>query len=344
MNPLEIPQAYARAVEHQGAGRLREAEGIYRQILAIRPDIVEVRNNLGIALADQGRVDDAISEYRMAVAQRPTFAEAWNNLGNALRRRGDLDAAIDAFLKATSAEPNLVTAFQNLGLAYDQAFRPDLAIGPHRRVAELQPKIADSHYNLANALRECSQIDPAIEAYQTALSLRPDFVEAHHNLALALKDAGRLDESLAEFDRALQLRPNAFTAGNILCTAHFHPRYDPGRLYEMHAEWNRLYAAPLAPHWQQHPNDPNPDRRLRIGYVSPDFREHPVGRFFLPLVSRHDRSRFEVYCYSDVARPDALTDAIKSNAAVWQPTLGLSDGQLAQLISQDRIEIGRAHV
>jgi predicted O-linked N-acetylglucosamine transferase (SPINDLY family) len=339
MDPLDIPKAYAAAVEHYKAGRLSDAEAIYRRILALHPEIVEVRNNLGITLADQERTREAIEEYRQALALKPDFAEAWNNLGNALRKTGDIAGAVDAFLKATSAAPTFATALHNLGLAYEGMFRPDLAVDAYRRLVGLRPRDPDAHYNLANVLKESAQIDAAVDEYETAISLRPDFVEAHHNLATALKDAGRLDDSLAEFTRAQDLRPNAFTAGSILCTAHFHPAYDARRLSRMHAEWNRQYAEPLAPASGDFPNVPDPERRLRIGYVSPDFREHPVGRFFLPLAWHHDRNQFEVFCYTDVARPDAITDAIKSRVDIWQPTRALSDEQLADLIRRDRIDI-----
>ncbi|HLZ09762.1 MAG TPA: tetratricopeptide repeat protein, partial [Chloroflexota bacterium] len=263
----------------------------------------------------------------------------WNNLGNALRKAGKLDAAVEAFQKAISASPDFATASANLGLTYDQMDRPDLAIGAYRRVVELQPANAEAQYNLGNALRECCRIDDAMDAYRAVLSLRPDDVEARHNLALAFKDAGRIDDCLSELNCAQELRPNPVTARAILCTAHFHPGYGPTRLYEMHAQWNRQYAAPLAPPSLDFLNDPDPDRKLRIGYVSPDFCEHPVGRFFLPLVSHHDRGSFEIFCYSDVARPDSITKAIKSHVNIWQPTRELSDDQLADQVRKDRIDI-----
>jgi predicted O-linked N-acetylglucosamine transferase (SPINDLY family) len=339
MDPFNIPHAYDTALGHQRAGRLAEAEAIYRQILALHPEIAEVRNNLGNVLFDGGRIDEAIAEYRAALSRKPGFAEAWTNLGNALKRSGDTDAAIDAYQKATVAAPTLATAFYNLGLAYEQIHRPDLAAAPYGRAVELQPKNPDAHYNLANTLRECSQIDTAIELYEIAISLRPDFAEAHHNLALALRDAGRLNDSLCEFTRANELRPNALTLGGLLGTAHFHSDYDPRRLYQMHAEWNRLYAAPLALKSNDYFNDPSPDRLLNIGYISPDFREHPVGRFLLPLVTHHDRRNFQFFCYSDVAQPDGITAAIKSKVEIWQRTRGLSDEELSNLIRRDRVDI-----
>jgi predicted O-linked N-acetylglucosamine transferase (SPINDLY family) len=137
----------------------------------------------------------------------------------------------------------------------------------------------------------------------------------------------------------MDLRPNAFTARNVLCTIHFHPDYTARRLADAHAEWNRQYAEPLAPAVVHFPNAPDPDRRLRIGYVSPDFREHPVGRFMLPLLSHHDRNQFEIYCYTDVRRVDALTETLKSHTDIWQSTSGLSDEQLVELVRRDQIDI-----
>src|SRR5690606_10711990 len=106
-----------------------------------------------------------------------------------------------------------------------------------------------------------------------------------------------------------------------------------------HREWAERHVAPLASERRSHPNDRGRDRRLRIGYVSPDFREHSVARFMLPLIEQHDRDRVEVFAYSDVTRPDAVTERIRDSADAWRDITASSDTQLAELVRADRIDI-----
>src|SRR4029078_4591452 len=136
--------------------------------------------------------------------------------------------------------------------------------------------------------------------YQKALALKPDYAEVHGNIGNALKDMGRIDEALASYQKATSLKVECRAADNYLFGIHFHESFGPKEIFEAHARWNRVYANPLAAHIRSFPNDRTADRKLRIGYVSPDFTVHPVGRFFLPLLEHRDRAQFDVTCYSDV--------------------------------------------
>ncbi len=126
---------------------------------------------------------------------------------------------------------------------------------------------------------------------------------------------------------------------NLVCTQVYCPGYDAQALYEEHRRWNRRHAEPLTKFIRPHLNDPSPDRRLRVGYVSPDFRSHPVGRFLLPLLKSHDHQGFEIFCYASVLVADSVTEQCRARADVWRDVLGLSDKQVAHAIRQDRIDI-----
>jgi predicted O-linked N-acetylglucosamine transferase (SPINDLY family) len=346
-----VQQMYGRALTLHNVGHLRDAEEACRQILLRSPNVAEVHNLLGAALQGQGRQEEALAEYRIAVSLNPNLAPARYNLGTSLHLANHVDEAIPELRRALALDPNFFEAWNNLGNALEDKLAFDEAAEAYRQALRLRPNAASVVFNLGNALRDTANPDGAIEAYRRAIAREPNYVEAKHNLAAVLKDAGGLDESIEIWEALLKTNPVAFIASNYIYSLHFHPDYDAKRLYEVHADWNRRYAEPLAPErngdaaslitscvpvsLREFPTH----RRLRIGYVSPDLREHPVGRFLLPLLEHHDRRRFEIFCYTDVRQTDAITDRLRSHSDVWRSTIGLSNDQLVQLVRDDRIDI-----
>jgi len=316
-----------------------EAVAAYRQALALRPDFAEVHSNLGNALVDCGKVDEAAAAYRQAISLRGDVPEFHSNLGSVLLKKGRLDDAIAACRQAILLRPAYVEAHVNLANALQEANQLEPALAAYKQALALRTDLPETHNNMANVLRAMGRLDESIAAFKQALLLRPAYAEAHNNLGNAFKDAGRLDEALACYRRAEQFKGESWIAGNFLYAAHFHPDYDARRLWEEHARWNEKYARRLARSPGGHDNDRSMDRRLRIGYVSPDFRDHPVGRFLLPLLANHDHGGFEIVGYSDVRRRDAMTDVLRGYADLWQTTTGLSDEDLARQIREDRIDV-----
>jgi predicted O-linked N-acetylglucosamine transferase (SPINDLY family) len=281
-----------------------------------------------------------IAAHRQAVALNPTSAEAHGNLGNVLKAKGQIEEAIAAYRQAIALNPNLAGVHNNLGIALKDAGRVDEAIAALRQAVALQPESPEAHGNLGNALQCKGQLDDAIAAYRQAIALKPNNPQAYSNLGTALKDKGLLDEAIAAYRQAIALKPDLAEAhSNLLYAIHFHPGYDAQAIAEEHRRWNREHARPLSQCIRPHDNDRNPDRRLRIGYVSPDLREHTVGRFLLPLLANHDKSQFEVFAYAQVLAPDATTQRLRSCADGWRSIVGLADAQAADLIREDRIDI-----
>jgi predicted O-linked N-acetylglucosamine transferase (SPINDLY family) len=182
--------------------------------------------------------------------------------------------------------------------------------------------------------------DMAVDLIGQTIALRPGYAEAYNNLGNALQSKGQLDEAIAAYRRAIALNPKLPGAhSNLIYTLHLHPAYDAQSIAEEHRRWNRQHAEPLGKFVQPHNNNRDPERQLRVGYVSADFREHPVGRFLVPLLGAHDADRFAVFCYSHVSRPDGYTELLRSRAHQWRDTIGLTDEQAAQLIREDKIDI-----
>ncbi len=337
----DFAEAYANLGNiFKNLGQVDEAIAAYRQAVRLKPALAEAHCNLGNALQSKRQLDEAIASYRQAIRLKPGLAQAYNNLGNALKNKEQIDEAIVSYRQAIRLKPDYVEAHYNLGKALQYTEQLDEAIVEHGQAIRLKPDLAEAHCNLGSALQSKRQLDEAIASYRQAIRLKPDFAEAHAILGNALKEVGQIDDAIASYRQAIRLKPAYELAhSNLIYALHFHPGYDARMIYEEHRLWNEQHAEPLKRFIQPHTNDRDPDRRLRVGYVSPDFREHPVGRFLLPLLATHDPDRFAIFCYADVHLADRFTELFRQHASQWRNTFGLADERMAQLIREDQIDI-----
>jgi protein O-GlcNAc transferase len=331
---------YNMGVALQGKGQFDEAIAAYRQAIRLKPDYALAHSNLGNALCAMGLFDEAIASYGQAIRFKPDYAGAHSNLGNALMAMGQLDKAIGSYRQAIWLKHDFAEAHGNLGSALQDIGQLDEATAAYRQAIALNPNWPEAHNNLGNVVKDKGQLDEAIAAYRQAIRLKPDFAEVYANLGSALMGVGQLDEAIASQRQAVRLKSDyAGLHSNLVFTLHYHPGHDGRMIHEELRRWNRQHAEPLKKFIQPHTNNRRPDRRLRIGYVSPDFRVHVVGQNLLPLLREHDHRQMEIFCYSNVLRPDMLTDQLRGYADVWRSIVGLSDPQATDLIRQDRIDI-----
>jgi predicted O-linked N-acetylglucosamine transferase (SPINDLY family) len=301
-----VAQLLNSAQQHRDAGRLSEAQALYEQILDHDPNSTQALNNLGIILASRRQFEEAITYFRRIVAANPRQAQGQLNLGNALAEVGKLDEAKLCMSRALELMPNWPPALVNLG----------------------------------HLLQQSGEIDRARELLERAVAQNPDNANALVSLGNVHKDAARLTQAIECYERAMQARPDFAAAdSNRIFALGLHPDYTADAIYEQQRVWDRRHAAPLAKLRQPHDNDKEPDRRLRIGYVSADFRDHAVGRNILPLIREHDRERFEVMLYSNVDKPDGMTDLFRAGRDGWRDVVMLDDQRCADLIRRDRIDI-----
>jgi protein O-GlcNAc transferase len=321
-------------------GKIEEAIENYRQALLFQPELSQAHNNLANALKDLGRFEEAVAGYQQALRLKPDDLQTYVNLGSALQALGTLDQAITCFRRALYYNSEFAAAYNHLGYALCEQEKYDEAIANFQEAARLKPDFTEVYINLGNALRNQWKLDEAIANYRQALRLRPEYVLAHTNLGSALKDQGRLDEAIASYRQALRLEPGYIAAhDNLIMTMHYHADYDAAALYQEARRWNDRHAEPLAKHRQPHANSVDPERRLRIGYVSPDFRANVLSNFTIPLLSNHDDRAVEVFCYAEIRAPDEVTDRLRKYADVWRSTVGLTDAQMADTVQNDRIDI-----
>jgi predicted O-linked N-acetylglucosamine transferase (SPINDLY family) len=261
-------------------------------------------------------------------------------MGGRLILQGRLEEAIAACEKSVEMNPTLAESHYNLGIAWRRLGKIEPAMAGYRRAIRLRPEFADAHNNLGNALRSLGKLDEAVESLKLAVGLKSDFVEAHNNLGNALREQGNLDLAIACFRKAITLRPEANAIwSNLLYAMHFHRDYDAKRIYKEHRAWAGPLEASLAGEIREHSNDRSAGRRLKIGYVSADFRRHAAANFLLPLLRNHDAGNVEIFCYSGVPRGDAITAELKRMSPNWREAFALSDGELAERIRADGIDI-----
>lgn len=403
-----IGEALNQALGHHRAGRLAEAEALYRSILGTRADHPDATHLLGVIRYQQGRHGEAVPLIEKAIALNPKSAAYHKNLGSALQGLGRTDDALRHHQEALRLDPRYHEAHHGIAechrsrddhaaavAAYRQALEiaPDFihsmngiaislaAVGNHgeaekfyRRALEIKPDFAEAHVNLANLLKlhgkrkdaeahfekalalqprslpalvnlgnlykDEGRIAEAIAKYKAVLELQPGFAPAHNNLANLYKDRGESGAALEQFRLAIRSDPSLVDAhSNLLLGLHYTAEASPEEIYREHLGWARAHADPLAGEQRLHANDPDPERRIRIGYVSPDFRRHPVAYFMEPVLENHDRARFEIVCYANVERPDQVTKRLREKADLWRDLRGVRDDQAAALARRDGIDI-----
>jgi predicted O-linked N-acetylglucosamine transferase (SPINDLY family) len=323
----------------KGKRLINDALAAYRRALQINPAHAEAWNNLGIALYEARAPEDSIAAFRQSLQLRPGYAEAHNNLANAWRSLGRLADALASYRMALDIKPAYAEAHNNLGVVLWETGSHEQAIASCQKALQLKPDFSEAHNSLANILKDRGDFDQAIAHYESALELNSEYAEAHSNLAVALKDQARFDEAIDHARRAIAIRPDHKAHGNLIYLLHFHPDADRSAIQREQADWHRLHAEPLASGIAPHENVRNPERRLRIGYISPCFRRHVVGLNILPLLREHCHEQFEIFCYSDVVQTDSLTQQFKSYADCCRNIVGLADDRVAELIRQDKIDI-----
>jgi protein O-GlcNAc transferase len=342
---LELAPKFAEALSNLGAalkdlGSPDEAVACQQRALGLNPNYVPAHMNLGTALQAQGQIAEAIASYRRAIELMPTLAAAHFNLGTALREDGRIEAAAASYRRAIELQADYPEAYNNLGkLLKDQGALIE-ATQCYRRALSIRPQFVEAHLNLGTALKEQRLLDEALASYRRALELKPDLAAAYSAVGTLLKDQGNVPEAVQWYRRAIELNSSLVAArSNLVYALPFCPGCDTAAIYGECRRWNERHAARLTASALPHANDRSPDRRLRVGYVSPDFRDHCQAFFTLPLLSHHDHSQFEIFCYADVPRPDQITERLRSHTDVWRDISGAGDAQIAELIREDKIDI-----
>ena len=312
----------------------------YREALRLAPRFAEAQLALGTTLIVAGQAREAVTALERAGMMMPESPEPALYRAEALRLLSRFREAVEACREAVERAPDLAEARFSLGNAHLSALEHEAAIAAYRAAIERDPGHAGAWCNMGNALRDLRRVVEAGDCYRRAVEIAPGMAEAHSNLGIALKDRGRMDETVSCFRRALAIDPALHeTRSNLLFCLSFKEDEAPEDVYREHLAFERLHAAPLARLARPHDNAPDPERRLNVAYLSPDFRIHPGGHYNLPVVERLDREKFTMTCYYSYTKTDAWTAKFRAAADRWREVVGWSDERLADQIRADGIDI-----
>jgi predicted O-linked N-acetylglucosamine transferase (SPINDLY family) len=335
-----VDDQFETAVALHREGRSAEAEALCETILAQTPAHPRALHLLGAIRFAGGRIAEAIGLVERAIAAKPDYAEAAFNLGAMLAAEGRTADAAEHYGRAASLRPDHVEAHARFAGALMNLRRYEAAEEAYRKVLALQPDHAAAHTDLAALTLICGDLDGAILHGRRAVELAPQHPVATLRLGRALDECGEHAEAIQQYRRAIQLDPTdvAYRRNLIRTMLYASDFCDDDRKAE-HVSFGAAMAARVRRKLPPPQNDRDPERRLRIGWLSSDLCQHAVGRNLEPVFASRDASRFEYVCYAEVEKPDDVTEWFRSRADVWRPTTGMSDAEVAEQIRADRIDV-----
>jgi predicted O-linked N-acetylglucosamine transferase (SPINDLY family) len=332
--------SYEDAVAAFQKNDLTRAETFCNQLIAAKTHEADALHLRGLVHYRRNANEEANADIASAIALNPNVAEWHANHAAVLRRLGRLADSAAASKAAIALNPNVAEAHNNLANALKELGQYSEAEAHLRKAAELKPGYADAWSNLSSILSIAGQALEAETTARRALALDPNNANAHNHLGTALLLLERLPEAGAAFAEALRLKPDfALAHSNLLFCHNYRTDLSPEEIFAEYRRWDALHAKPLAPQNSQWPNARDPKRRLKVGYMSPDFRYHAVSFFIEPLLAAHDRGEIELHLYGEVAAPDAITDRFRGLADHWRSTVGLSDAAVVEMIRADGIDV-----
>ena len=337
-DPANAMALYNVAFLSQRRGRVQEAIDFYQQATAAQPGYKEAHNNLGRILQSQGRHEDAGFQYLQAIKADPQYADGYFGLGSVMRELHMYDKALEYYKLSADLSSN-ADVQNHIGYMYQIKGLPNDAARHFRKALEHDPDHAGALNNLGALYARINRFDDALRLYERVLAQDEKNIHAINNLARLYKATGQVTRAIEMYRKGAAIAPSYGPIRmNLLLAMVYAPGIAPEEITAETRAYNSLIAAPLYKP-RTHDRNRDPDRKLRIGYVSPDFCRHPVNSFFEPLLQNHDRAQFEIFGYANVTEPDAITARLKGAFDHWRDIHDKSDDDAAAMIDADKIDI-----
>jgi len=377
LKPENAVATHSLGMTQQVLGRLTEAEASYNKAIELKPELAEAHYSLGNFVKELGRLEEAEISYNKAITLNPEYSEAHYNLGITLQLLGRFEEAETSYKKAIALKPDIAEGYSNLGITLQELGRLEEAVANYRKAIELNPKLAEAYYNLGITLQELG-LQEAETSYRKAIELKPDLAEAHSNLAQILTLQSKYLDAMESANRALTIDENMPSAlqtcstllaymsdfsnvckfsDDALCHSLktlsfdkqsmmwecrlypliYHPDLSSVQICKEYINWGNRFSHLGQGRFPAH--NRTIGRKLRVGYVSPDFRGHTCRFYFEPLFANHNHYDFEIFAYSNVRTEDEHTQRMKPYFDGWRDIVDVPDQGVAQMIKDDQIDI-----
>jgi predicted O-linked N-acetylglucosamine transferase (SPINDLY family) len=367
-------QIRQRALKLVQQGETDEAGRLIEELIASDPADAQAWFCQGVRAQCDGRHAEAIESYRHALTLESRLPNASNNLGLLLEQQGRLEEAMECYTAAVACNANFIPALLNCGNVASKLVRWSDAVGWFDRALGLNDNNPQAHFGRALALRGQGRPKEAVAALERAIALKPDYTDARNVHAEILLKRNMISEAIRSLEIVLQsdrtspgtwlhlggahllrgdvreacdyyleaVRLGAETDASFCSYSNYllslnYLTMDPAEVFRAHREWATHYG--YKGEHIAHSNLPDPGRRLRVGYLSGDFSDHPVAIFIKSILQNHDRSAFEVIAFSSVARPDETTKLLRYLTDQWHDILRRGDNEVADLVRSEAIDI-----
>lgn len=337
--PGHAPAYLNLGIALEGAGDARAAREAYLATLEVDPGNPYAHFNLGKLLHAAGNHPEAARQLRAALEHKPDFTDARVVMASVLEAQADAEGATAMLRQALEQRPDYAGAWYNYALLLQRLDRVPEAEAAMRRALELWPERADLWLRQAELLKSLQRLAESEAALRRTLALDPRLPGTYRLLASILADQQRLEEALQVLAAGREFDADGYTRACELFMLNFHEGISSEALFERHKAFGAQVEGLHPARFEPFTSSRDPERKLRIGFISGDFRAHPVGWAFQPLIERLDRSRYEAYCYSVFEAADDVTRRIAVSATLWHEASALSPRQLADFINKDRVDI-----
>jgi len=323
------------------AGEWPTVETLCLELIKRFPDGAFAYRTYGTLLSERHEYQKAIPLLERAIALEIDVV-ALNNLGFCLQQLNRFSDALSVYEKALRVDPQHPSGhtFNGIALVFQRTRQYEKAIDYYRKAISLKPDLASAYNNLGSLLRDQRKLNESLACYNRCVQIDPGYFSAYGNKGNIYQEFSRIDKALESYEYSLE-RDEHYSSrsySNYLFVVNYHPDKTPEEIYLKYQEFERRYRLPRCPDTAFSRNT-DPDRILRIGYVSPDFRTHPASRFLEPLLACHDKSNVQVIAYSENFAPDRVTRRYQGYADEWVETRGLTDDEVAERIRADKIDI-----
>ena len=336
---MTIEKTLDLAVQNHKKNNFQVAENLYKEVLEINPNHFESIFLLGTLSIAIKNFDRAIQLLNQAILIQPDHAQSHNNLGVVFKELGEIQKAMSCYEKAINIQPNYADAHNNLGVVFRELGEVQKAISCYQKAISIQPDYADAHYNLGNVLDKLNKHQEAIICYEKVIQINPNYVAAHYNQGNALKELGEFKKAISCYQKAINSKHNYAPAyNNMLFTLLYLEKTD-SKYYLSKTKEFRSSLKPINNDLLLKYQFNIKPKKLRIGFVSGDFREHPVGFFLLDTLNHLKNNDLELIAYSNSQIEDSLSIKLKSHFTIWHEIASQSNMNVINKIRKDGIHV-----